>query len=306
MSRLHVIVGGGPLGRAVASELVERGEQVRLLSRHGDAAVAGAESVAADATVPADLDRAFVGASVVYQCSQPEYTRWAQEFPQLQRGILNAAVRAGADLVIADNLYLYGDGDGATITEKSPSHPLSRKGAVRQAMAEEALAAHDAGRLRVALSRPANYYGPGHDQSSKAVFSAALSGKPMQFLGRTDQLTTFSYFPDAAAAMATLGTSDAGWGKAWIAPVQPPITQGEFAARVWSAAGQSGKPRIAALPKIAARVLGLFVPVIRELPEMYYQWDRPYLVDSSLIESTLGVYATPLDQAISATLDSYR
>ncbi|MFM9877956.1 MAG: NAD-dependent epimerase/dehydratase family protein [Rhodoglobus sp.] len=306
MDKLHVVVGAGGLGLSVAADLIPRGERVRVVSRSGSHGVSGAETVGADATNPADLDVALAGASVVYQCAQPEYTRWAEEFPQLQQGILDATVRAGADLVIADNLYMYGDPDGAVITESSAENPVTKKGRVRKAMADAALDAHRAGRLRVAISRPADYFGPGHDQSSEAIFGAAAAGKRMQFFGRMDVAHSLSYVPDAAAAMATLGTSDAGWGSVWIAPVQPPITQQELSERAWKAAGNTGSPKVTVIGRASLRVIGLVVPVVREFAEMAYLFDKPFVVDSSRFESTFGVSATPNDAAIAATIEHYR
>jgi nucleoside-diphosphate-sugar epimerase len=305
MTDLHAIVGAGPLGRALATELARQGERVRLVSRSGTAAHDGIESVRADATDAAQLGRALGGAAVVYQCAQPAYTRWAQEFPQLQNGILEAAARAGADLVIADNLYMYGDPAGATITEATPEIPVTKKGRVRKRMADAALDAHRAGRLRVAISRPSNYFGPGHDQTSKALFTSALRGRRMQFFGTLDVPHSLSYFPDAARAMAAMATSDIAWGSAWIPPVQPAMTQREFAGRVWQAAGNTTPPRLGVLAPRMLAAVGLFVPVVRELPEMAYEYERPFVVDSSRFEAAFGFGPTPLADAIGATIDAY-
>ncbi len=305
MSTLHVVVGAGGLGRTVAHELVTQGHRVRLVSRSEHSAGPDIESVRADATDPAQLDTALAGADVVYQCSQPEYTRWAEEFPQLQRGILDATVRAGADLVIADNLYMYGDPNGTVINEASPEAPVTKKGRVRKAMADAALEAHHAGMLRVAISRPSNYFGPGHDQSSKAVFGAAVKGKSMRFYGRMDAPHSSTYLPDAARAMATLGTTDQGWGSVWIPPVQPAITQHELASRVWTAAGNAGNPRVSVLSRRELALLGIFIPLLREVDEMYYEYERPFVVDSSKFQGAFGAEPTPMDVAIAATLASY-
>lgn len=306
MTDLHVIVGAGPLGRALADDLRNRGARVRVVSRSGHPAGDGIEALRADATDSADLDSALKGASVVYQCAQPEYTRWVQEFPALQQGILDATVRAGADLVIADNLYMYGDPDGTVITENSAEHPVTKKGRVRKEMADAALDAHHAGRLRVAISRPSNYFGPGHDQSSKAIFGAAVDGKSMQFFGSMTVPRSLTFYPDAAHAMATLGTSDLGWGSVWIPPTQPAITQSELAAMVWHAAGNTGAPHTTVVGRRMLAALGLVVPVVREVVEMYYEYGKPFVVDSSHFESTFGARPTPMADAIQATLESYQ
>ncbi len=306
MTDLHVVVGAGALGTAVAADLVRRGQQVRVVHRAGSVQVEGAQAVAADAADAAALRRVFRGAAVVYQCAQPAYHRWVDEFPALQDGIIDAAAAASAAIVIADNLYPYGDPQGRVITETSAETTTTRKGTVRRQMAARALAAHEAGRLQVALSRPSHYFGPGYDQVGSMVFTPALRGKAMRFLGRTDQPHSFSYVPDAGAAMAELGVSGAGWGRVWIPPVQPPVTQAELGARVWTAAGQSGKPRIQALGRRMATVIGVLSPTVRELAEMMYEFEKPYVVDSSAFESTFGVHPTPMDDAIASTLAWYR
>ncbi len=306
MADIHVVVGAGALGSAVAAELVRRGQQVRVVNRTGSARIDGVQAVAADATDTQALRRAFRDAAVVYQCAQPAYHRWVDEFPRLQDGIIDAAAAASASIVIADNLYSYGDPQGRVITEKSSETTTTRKGIVRRQMAAKALAAHEAGRLQVALSRPSHYFGPGYDQVGSMVFIPALRGKAMRLLGRTDQPHSFSYVPDAGAAMAELGVSGAGWGRVWIPPVQPAVSQAEFGARIWAAAGQSGKPRIQALSRRMAGVIGLFSPTVRELTEMMYEFEKPYVVDSSAFESTFGARPTPMDDAIATTIAWYR
>ncbi len=306
MTEQHVVLGAGPLGTSVARDLVRRGQRVRIGNRSGTAQVDGAEPFAVDAADPATLRRAFRAAAVVYQCAQPAYSRWTEEFPTLQQHVLDAAVDASAGLVIGDNLYSYGDPQGRVLTEDSPEETTTRKGSVRRRMARQALSAHAAGRLRVAITRPAHYFGPGYDQAGDLVFRPALNGRTMRFLGRADQAHSFSYIPDAGAAMAELGVGGAGWGRVWIPPVQPALTQREFARRIWAAGGQAGNPRIQLLGRRLATVLGVFSPMARELPEMMYEFDKPYIVDSSAFETTFHAMPTPMDDAIAATLDWYR
>lgn len=306
MSDLHTIIGAGPLGTAVATKLIERGLRVRVVSRSGRSSATGAEAIAADATDAASITGAIRGSSVVYQCAQPAYNRWVAEFPSFQRGIIEATAAANADIVIADNLYSYGDPRGATISEASPEAATTRKGAVRRSMARAALAAHDEGRLRVALSRPSHYFGPGYDQSGSMVFARALAGKPLQFLGRPDQPHSFSYVPDAGAVMATIGTSETGWGRVWIPPVQAALTQQELAQRIWMAAGQVGAVKTQFIGRRALRLLGIFSPLLREVVEMSYEFERPYVVNSSAFETAFDASPTPLDEAIATTLDWYR
>jgi nucleoside-diphosphate-sugar epimerase len=303
MTSHHVVVGAGPLGRAVAAELVRLGNPVRLVSRGGSAHVEGATSVAADVLNDAGYAE---GAAVVYQCAQPPYHRWLREFPALQRAILDAVVTEGSSIVIADNLYAYGAPRGRTIEDSSPTSPATRKGILRKHMAEEALAAHRDGRVRVALARPSNYFGPGYDPFGRTVFERALRGTSIQLLGRVDVEHSFSYVPDAGRAMAVLGTSDQSWGRSWITPVQRPVTQREFAAAVWRESGHSGDPKLSVFGKPGMALLGVVVPTFRELVEMAYEFDERFVVDATEFEKAFGVTATPFEEAIAATTAWYR
>lgn len=291
---LHVVVGSGPLGRAVARALLADGRRVRMVSRSGRG-VDGAEAVAADISAGSDY---ATGAGVIYQCAQPAYHRWLDEFADLQRHVLEAGVRSGARLVIADNLYALGDGGGRPISDESPIAPRSRKGALREAMAKEAMAIHDAGQAEVALTRPSNYLGGGYHQFDSTVVAPALRGRRMQFLGSLDQLHSFSYVPDAGRAMAAVGTSELGWGRSWVTPVLPAITQGELATRIWRAAGRTDAVKVSGMSRRVAKALGLAIPDLRALVEMWYEFDAPYLVDAGAFERAFGVTASSWDRAI--------
>jgi nucleoside-diphosphate-sugar epimerase len=300
---LHTVLGAGALGTSLARDLVARGERVRLVNRHGSGTVPGAEIMAGDVRDAEFVRQAVAGSAVVYQCTQPRYHRWPQEFASLQSVILDAAATADARVVIADNLYSYGEPNGATISDGSVQRPTTVKGALRLAMATDALADD---RIEVALARPSNYFGGGYALFDSTVVRRALGGQPMQMLGGLDEPHSFSYVPDAARAMAILGTSDKGWGRSWITPVQAAVTQRDLLARIWSEAGQTGEPRVSAMSRGAAKAIGLFVPDIRALVEMWYEFDAPFVVDSGEFERTFGVSATPLDEAVRATVESCR
>src|SRR5215207_540667 len=159
---LHVVVGAsGGTGGALVRELDRRGHRVRAVNRRGDApAPAGVERLAADVATVDGAKAAAEGAAVVYHCAQPPYTDWPAAFPPLTEAIAEGAAAAGAKLVLADNLYLYGPHDGP-LTEDLPAAATGPKGRTRARMAEGLLDRHRQGRLRVAIGRASNYYGPG-------------------------------------------------------------------------------------------------------------------------------------------------
>jgi len=296
----HLVLGTGAVGAGLANLLAAQGHTVRAVNRSGgrgglDASIPLAM---ADLSVPADAASAIAGADVVYQVTQPAYTKWTSEFPTLQRSILGAAERAGASVVLADNLYCYRPQPGTVITEATPEAPFTVKGRVRKAMADEALVAHAAGRVRVALTRPSNYVGGDYALFRNLALDPIAKGKQARVLGRTDTPHSFSYTPDAARAMAAIGTSDSGWGRAWISPVMEPITQAELIARLWAASGQPGNPKVSAIRGAGLRALSLFMPILRESIEMMYEFDEPFVASSAEFEAAFGWGATSWDDAV--------
>ncbi len=310
MRDLHVIIGTGPVGRAVAEALAARGRKIRIISKTGrmpDPPV-GAEVRAVEVLDRPALDSAVAGAAAVYQCAQPPYGRWAAEFPAFQRAVLEAAERAGARLVLAENLYGYGDRGGAPIRDDSPMAAADAKGRTRLAMSEEAFAAHEAGRLPVAAVRASDFFGPwawGQSHLGARSLGPLARGKAASILGSPDVPHTFTYVGDFGAALAILGTTGEGDGRAWLAPNDRPLqTQREALS---PAAGLLGRPlRVKALGRPALTLASLFVPVVRELLPLLYQFEKPYVVESDSFRRRFGMEPTPFDGALAQTIDWMR
>src|SRR6056297_317366 len=239
----HVVLGAGPVGRAVAARLTRDGERPVVVTRSGTS-VPGADTRSADVTDPAAATRALADAAVVYQCAQPEYHRWPQEFPALQSAVVDAAAAAGAVVVVADNLYAYGPVT-APMREDLPLAATTRKGATRADMWRELAAAHEAGRVRAVAARAADFFGPHVDGSSvgSRFFEALLAGKPVEVLGDPDTRHTVTYVPDLAEAMVRLGGAEDAWGRPWHVPNAPTVTQRELVRLAGEVAGVTSRVR---------------------------------------------------------------
>lgn len=305
MSTLHVVFGAGPLGRSVVNELVRRGQTVRVVCRSGQMLEApqGVELVAGDLYNAAVVRELAQSAAVAYQCAQPHYYEWPQRFPPLQAAIIDGLTDSGVKLVIGENLYMYGDTDGKPLTEDLPSAAHTRKGKVRAAMSEAALAAHKAGKVQVALGRSSDFFGPWVLGSShgERVFYPALVGKSASFGGKLDLPHTVTYIEDFGRALVILGERDEALGQAWHVPNdRPQITQRQFAELVFAETGHPVK--VSGMGKLMMALGGLFIPEARESVEMMYEFEKPFVVDSSKFERTFGVTATPMTEAIKATV----
>jgi nucleoside-diphosphate-sugar epimerase len=287
--RLHVVFGTGQVGNTLTAHLARLGIAVRAVSRHRPPALAGVDWRAADAADPEAAADAAKGASVIYQCLNAPYTQWPERFPPLQRGVLAAAERTGALLVSLENLYGYGPTSGQPMTEDLPLAAAGVKGRARAAMTAELLAAADAGRVRIAIGRASDFFGPGVTAGStlgERVFGNALAGRRADFIGNPDLPHTYSYVPDIAAGLATLGTDARAVGEVWHLP--GPAT-GTTRALLDLLAAEVGYPvGVRSVPKLAMRALALVNPTLRELAEMSYEFDQPFVLDTSKYESVRG------------------
>jgi nucleoside-diphosphate-sugar epimerase len=261
---------------------------------------------AADVTDPEAAVDAAKGASVVYQCLNAPYTSWPERFPPLQGGVMAAAERNGALLVSLENLYGYGPSGARPMTEDLPLSATTVKGTARAAMTSELLAAADSGRIRIAIGRASDFFGAGVTESTlgERVFANAVGGRRSDFIGNPDLVHTYSYVPDVAAGLATLGTDERAIGQVWHLPGPETVTTRALLELV---AGEVGHPvGVRSVPKLVVRALGLVNPMMRELAEMAYEFDEPFVLDTSKYQSVFGASGTSLPAAISATVAWYR
>ncbi len=216
MSR-HVVFGTGQVGRPLVEQLVADGHDVVAVNRSGRGDFPGAQVVGGDATDPAFTTGVCAGADVVYFClNATSYERWAEEFPPLQRGVLaGAAQRRGAARRARQPLRLRSAPRSAPGRDACRPNPTSAKSATRAAMTDELLEAHRAGQVEVAIGRASDYFGPGATRSAlgETVFGPALTGKTAQVMGDPDQPHSYSYTPDVAAGLVTLGTAAGATGR---------------------------------------------------------------------------------------------
>jgi nucleoside-diphosphate-sugar epimerase len=310
MSINHVILGTGAIGRAIAEELVKRGESVRLVNRSGkmEEIPAGAEVKAADLYDQTQVRELTRGAKVVYQAAQPNYHEWVEKFPSFQNSILDGLTGGNAKLVLVENLYMYGDTNGRPMTEDMPHNAHTRKGKVRSEISKAAFEAHSTGKLRVTAGRGSDFFGAWGLPTAamgERTFYPLLNGKPAQLVGDIDAPHTHTYIADFGKALVILGERDEADGQAWHVPNDNPrVTQREMVNMIAEEAGVAAKT--SAMGKGMMRFGGLFIPAAKEMVEMMYEFGKPFVVDSSRFENTFGMKATPMREAIKATVAWYR
>jgi len=292
----HVIVGAGAVGTATATLLAERGEEVRVVTRRGTGPAHPAiERVAADATDASRLSELTSGAVALYNCASPAYHRWHTDWPPLASALLTAAERSGAVLATTSNLYGYGPGHEriAPDTPLAATHPKLR---LRADMWREALALHRAGRIRATEVRGSDYL------EANSIFSAVL-GKPVLAGKRAyvpaplDVPHSWTSTVDVARTLVTVAADERGWGEAWLAPTNAPLTIRQLAQRYARVHG-APEPKLSEAPYALLWTMGVFSATLRELRTTRYQFTRPFVVDSSRTERTFGLAPSDLDTAL--------
>ena len=309
MNELHVIFGTGALAKAVMHALKNRGKTIKMINRTGKRPAeipASIEVIGGDA-YNTDFTRSVTrGSDVVYQCAQPEYHHWVSQFPPLQSAIVEGAAANGAKLIVGENLYMYGDTDGQPMHEDLPYTAHTRKGKVRGMMANLLLEAHRTGKVRVAMARGADFFGPGVFGSSlgERTIIPLLKGKPAEATASLDQPHAFTYIRDFGEAMAILGEREEALGQAWHVPNAPALTQRQMLTLFFQEAGL--EPKFSVMKKPMLMLGGLFIPAAREMIEMVYEFEKPFLVDASKFIRAFGNIATPHETAVSETVAWFR
>lgn len=307
MSELHVVFGSGPAGAATARVLVEMGKHVRVVNRSGvgsNLLPDAAEIVAANVADVAQAQRAAEGAAVVYHCLNAPYHRWPELFPDLQAGVLAAAEAARARLVALENVYMYGQVDGP-MTEDLPYKAHTRKGRLRADLSRRLSKAHETGQVEVAIGRASDFYGPAVDSSlGERTFGPLVEGKAAEMVGDPDMPHTYTFIDDVGRGLAVLGTHEKAMGEIWHLPNAPAWTTRQMVHKAFDLAGLPPKTRT--MGGLMMRVGGLFIPEAREMVEMLYEFNAPFIVDSSKFEKAFGGGYTSIEQGLGITVAWYR
>lgn len=304
---MHTILGAnGVIAQELSRALAAHISSIRQVSRNPRRVNQTDETFSANLLDSKATAMAVSGSEVAYLVAGLKYNAsvWQEQWPRVMRNVIDACKQHGTRLVFFDNVYAYGRVDGV-MTEDTPFNPASKKGEVRAKIATMLLDEMRSGNLQAMIVRAADFYGPGAVQSfpHAAVFARLKAGKTPQWIGNPNAVHTFTFTPDAGRAVALLGRSSEAYGQTWHLPTtKEPLTGADF---VRLACTEAGRPyKLLAAPRWMLRLMGLFMPVLRENDEMMYQFEYDYRFDSSKIESAFGLQPTPYSQGIHLSLRS--
>lgn len=303
---MQTILGGnGTIGSVLAKELTKYTNSIRLVSRNPKKVNATDELFPADLSDPAQVEKAIAGSEVVYLLVGFEYTLkvWQDKWPKLMQSTIDACIKHNAKLVFFDNVYCYDIAAIPHMTEDSPINPSSKKGMVRMQIANMLLSAVKSGKLTALIARSADFYGPNNDKSFliEVVYKNIKKGKKPNWFMKADKKHSFTYTPDAAKATAMLGNTPDAYGQVWHLPTDKNTLTGKEMVSLFTKE-MNVPDKIFVLPMWLLKLLGLFMPLMREMPEMMYQYDRDYVFDSSKFNERFNFIPTTYQRGVKETI----
>lgn len=293
---MQTIIGsGGAIGIPLAKELKKYTDQIRLVSRNPKKINETDQLYQIDLNDISQVDKAIAGIEVVYVVIGFEYklSVWQEIWPAFMKAVIDSCKKHNAKLVFFDNVYLYDKSAIPHMIETSPIHAPSKKGEVRQQLHEMIMSEVEKNNLTALIARSADFYGPDNKSSAlnMMVVDNLMKGKKAQAFGNINKIHTYTFTPDAAKATAILGNTTDAFNQVWHVPTtKEKLTNMQWVQLI--ADELKVEPKIQTIPLWMIKLLGLFIPIMREFPEMIYQNEQDYIFDSTKFEKRFAVTAT--------------
>ena len=294
---MQTILGaGGPIGIELAKELPKFTDKVKLVNRNPKSVTGNEELINADLLNFDDVYNAVTGSEVVYLTVGLKYSIkvWERDWPIIIENVIQACKKNNSKLVFFDNIYMYDPNYLGNMTEETPQNPVSKKGIVRKQIADRIIKEVEDGNINGLIARSADYYGPSIRNTSiltETVFNKLALNKKADWFGSVNKKHSFTFTPDAGKATALLGNTDDAFGEVWHLPTAPdPFTGLEWINSI--ASELTVEPKVRVTSKSMIKLLGLFIPIMKELSEMFYQYDRDYVFNSEKFENKFNFKAT--------------
>lgn len=310
---MQTILGaGGAIGIEVAKALTNYTDTIRLVSRTPKKVNDGDLLFPANLDDPAQVMKAVAGSQIAYVTVGYDYNTklWREKWPVLIKNVVDACIQQQCKLVFFDNIYAIGGDNVTHITENSPMSPCSKKGEVRAGVDRSILEAVEAGKLDAIIARAPDFFGPVKDKSitMNMIYDNLVKGKKAQWFCDANRIHSTGYTPDLGLGTAMLGNTPTAYNQIWNLPVDTHAPTGTEWAKLFAQEMPTSKAPtgVQVLPGWGMRALGLFVPILKEMYEMRYQYDRDYFFDSAKFNKAFNYTPTTNAAAVKETVEALR
>lgn len=312
LNKALVLGATGGTGTVIIAELLKRGVETvafgrslpklkQLAENLGNPA--GLHLQAGDVFKTGDVQEAAEGADVIFHSASVPYNEMSTRLLPMGEAVMEAADRLGIRVVAVDGIYPYGKRQNEQpIDEEYPKNPHTKKGKVKLEF-ERMFFSPRWKKARGLIVRLPDYYGPTANEASYlgSTLEAIAAGKPAIFIGNMTIPREYVYLPDAAVMIVELAGREEAYGQNWNIPGRGVISGKEIVRLAREAAGTS--KMVVPAGSITLLLLGLFIPVMREIVEMLYLTKEPLVLSGSKYERTIGsVPATSFEQGIQETI----
>jgi len=308
MTNIALFGAAGVIGQSIAAAIGANGQPYRVVGRteaslrkaFGNDPLA--EIVTWNPDSPASVTAAAAGIETLIYLVGVDYTKFALH-PEIMRKTLAGAIATGVkNILLIGTVYPYGRPETRPVREDHPREPQTFKGRMRKAQEDLVMQAHADGQIRATVLRLADFYGPGVESSYLySAAKAAVQGGVADMVGPIDLPHEFCFVPDVGPVVAKLVDTPAAFGKIWNFAGVGVTTQRELVSEMERQTGRKLKLRVAG--KTMLRLVGLFVPMLRELVEMHYLLTDPVIMDDSALQRLIGpLHKTSYAEGIRQTL----
>ncbi|MGO4350030.1 SDR family NAD(P)-dependent oxidoreductase [Paenibacillus sp. MCAF9] len=311
MEKAIVIGATGGTGAAITEELIKRGVSTIAFGRSRQKLEMFAEKLGnpknltlavGDAMRPEDIVAQSDGADVLFHCANVPYHEMVNKLIPLGESVMEAAERLAIKVVAIDGIYPYGKKQMDLVTEEHPKNPHTKKGKIRLDY-ERMLFSKRWSNAKVMIVRLPDYYGPTANEASYlgSTLEAIAASKIAFFVGNMKVPREFIYLPDAAHMVTELAGKDTAYGQNWNIPGAGLISGREIV-RIAQIASGHAKPVIP-LKKLGLSLIGMSVPVMKEVVEMLYLTEEPLTLSGEKYKQFIGpITVTPFQEGITATI----
>ncbi len=301
-----ILGAGGAIGTELAKSLSQYTNDIRLVSRNPKKVNPNDELFRADLTQKDQVAKAIAGSEVVYVTVGFDYNTkiWQKLWLPFMKNVIDACLINKTKLVFFDNVYAIGGDNIKHITETSPISPTSKKGQVRAEVDKLIIEAAEKRSLEAIIARAPDFFSEYKDRSllMNLVYDNLVKGRKAQWFCNAKVIHTTGYAPDLAKGTAILGNTAEAYNQIWNLPTDPEKITGEQWIKLFSDE-MNATDKYQVLPAWGMKLLGVFVPILREMYEIRYQYDRDYYFDSSKFNSKFNYIPITNRLAVKQTIE---